>query len=383
MRRHPTSPPARHPNLRAPPPIYYNLRRRVLSAQWLPALLAVSSFQPPSLSKPLLFQHIPKAGGSTLRDILYKYCLTHHIETQCMIPCYNHKSHFHPTTWYVIPCTTNEADLILPYMLNQTACAVVFGGHWSRGVLGLLAVLVQVDLGVYGPVACKRWPRLTEVSPQLEMLPRAPYIEFNETDRGGIQRSQNLWLNSMGWSLYRMRVSMLKLLSNHTTCVIILRAVEERMISHYNHFSYASRGSMQGFAAQYGIRATIAASGGGVQLLMSSAGTMKLDFAKQVIDHCKVVGTSSKYHQALHALYDTIGPDVPCVQTANELPHLNAAEGQHVGSNESNINKGAPALFARWTEALEQDSVLRQEYALFDYARGHSSLPLNGSCPLQ
>ena len=335
-------------------------------------LLAVSSFQPPSLSKPLLFQHIPKAGGSTLRDILYQYCLTHHIKTQCVIPCYDS-----------LKCTTNQADLLLPHILNKTACAVAFGGHWSNGALGLLAVLVQVDLGVYGPVACKRWPWLTEVSPQLQMLPRAPYIEFNETVRGGIQRSQNLWLNSMGLYMSRMRASMLKLLSNHTTCVIILRSVEERMISHYNHFSYASRGLMQDFAAQYGIRATIAASGGAVQLRMSSAGTMELDFAEQVVDHCKVVGTSSTYHQVLHTLYDEIGPDIPCVETANELPHLNAAEGKHVGSNESNINKGAPALVAQWTKALEQDDHLRQEHELFDYVRGHSSLPLEGSCPLK
>ena len=66
----------------------------------------------------------------------------------------------------------------------------------------------------------------------------------------------------------RMRVSVLKLLSNHTTCVVILRSVQERMISHYNHYSYASRGSMQDFAAQYDIRATIGASGGAVQLHM-------------------------------------------------------------------------------------------------------------------
>ena len=342
--------------------------RRVLAAQWLPVLLAVSSFQPPSLSKPLLFQHIPKAGGSTLRDTLYQYCLTHHIETQSVIPCYRS-----------LKCTTNEADLVLPHMLNKTACAVVFGGHWSTGALGLLAVLVQVDLGVYGPVACRRWPWLSEVSPQLKMLPRAPYNEFNETVRGG--RPQRLWLNSMGLYLSKIRAPVLKLLSNHTTCVIVLRSVEERMISHYNHFSYESRGLMQDFAAQYGIPATIAASGGGVQLGMSSAGTMKLDLAEQVIDHCKVVGTSTNYHHVLHALYDEIGPDIPCVQTANELPHLNAAEGQHVGSNESSIYKGAPALVAQWTNALAQDEHLVQEHALFDYVRGHSSLPLEGSCP--
>ena len=128
----------------------------------------------------------------------------------------------------------------------------------------------------------------------------------------------------------RMRVSMLSLLSNHTTCVMVLRSAEERMVSHYNHFSYASRGLMQDFAAQHGIRATISASAGGVQLYMSSAGTMKLDFAKQVIDNCNVVGISSQYHQVLHKLYDEIGPDVPCVQTVDELPHLNSADGQHV-----------------------------------------------------
>ena len=180
-----------------------------------------------------------------------------------------------------------------------------------------------------------------------------------------------------------MRVSIVNVLSNHTTCVMILRSVEERMVSHYNHFSYASRGLMQDFAAQHGIRATISASAGGVQLYMSSAGTMKLDFAKQVIDNCNVVGISSQYHQVLHKLYDEIGPDVPCVQTVDELPHLNSADGQHVASNESNINKCAPALFARWTQALEQDPHLRQEQALFDYAREHSSLPLQGSCPLK
>ena len=158
-----------------------------------------------------------------------------------------------------------------------------------------------------------------------------------------------------------MRVSIVNVLSNHTTCVMILRSVEERMVSHYTHFSYASRGLMQDFAAQYGIRATIAASGGAVQLHMSSAGTTKLDFAEQVIDSCNVVGISSEYHQVLHKLYDKIGPDVPCVQTADELPHLNAADGQHVTSNESNINKCAPVVFARWTQALEQDPQLRQE----------------------
>ena len=51
---------------------------------------------------------------------------------------------------------------------------------------------------------------------------------------------------------------------------------------------------------------------------------------------------------------------MPCVQTADELPHLNSADGQHVTANESNINKCAPALFAQWTQALEQDPQLRQ-----------------------
>ena len=329
----------------------------------------------PSLTRPLIFQHIPKAGGSTLRDILNDYCLTHHI--RCVIPCYNS-----------LVCTTTEADLILPHMLNNTACAVVFGGHWSHGAMGLLAVLVQVDLGVYGPVACKRWPWLTEAWPVLETLPRAPYIGVGSGFSAAASRRPQLndshaWLDSMGLSMTmssRMRVSMLNLLSSHTTCVMVLRSVEERMVSHYNHFSYASRGLMQDFAAQYGIRATIAASGGAVQLHMSSAGTTKLDFAEQVIDSCNVVGISSEYHQVLHKLYDKIGPDVPCVQTADELPHLNAADGQHVTSNESNINKCAPVVFARWTQVLEQDPHLRQEQALFDYAREHSSLPLQGSC---
>ena len=325
----------------------------------------------PSLTRPLIFQHIPKAGGSTLRDILNDYCLTHHIRERCVIPCYNS-----------LVCTTQEADLILPHLLNNTACAVVFGGHWSHGALGLLAVLVQVDLGVYGPVACKRWPWLTEAWPELDTLPRAPHIEFSQAPRAP-KRASLTWLDSMGGSMSRMRVSMLSLLSNHTTCVTVLRSAEERMVSHYNHFSYASRGLMQDFAAQHGIRATISASAGGVQLYMSSAGTMKLDFAKQVIDNCNVVGISSQYHQVLHKLYDEIGPDVPCVQTVDELPHLNSADGQHVASNESNINKCAPALFARWTQALEQDPHLRQEQALFDYAREHSSLPLQGSCPLK
>ena len=97
---------------------------------------------------------------------------------------------------------------------------------------------------------------------------------------------------------------------------------------------------------------------------------MQLDFAEQVIDNCNVVETSSQYHQALHKLYDEIGPGIPCVRTANESPH-NGAEGQHVTSNESNINIGTPALLARWTEALEQDPNLRQEQALFDYMREH------------
>lgn len=256
--------------------------------------------------------------------------------------------------------------------------------------MGLLAVLVQVDLGVYGPVACKRWPWLTEAWPVLETLPRAPYIGVGSGFSAAASRRPQLndshaWLDSMGLSMTmssRMRVSMLNLLSSHTTCVMVLRSVEERMVSHYNHFSYASRGSMQDFAAQYGIPATIAASGGAVQLRMSSAGTMKLDFAEQVIDNCNVVGISSEYHQVLHKLYDEIGgPDVPCVQTADELPHLNAADGQHITANESNINKCAPVVFARWTQVLEQDPHLRQEQALFDYAREHSSLPLQGSCP--
>jgi len=140
----------------------------IAEAQLQQALGAV-----PSLSRPLIFQHIPKAGGSTLRDILNDYCHAHHL--RCVIPCYNS-----------LVCTTNEAGLILPHNLNNTACAVVLGGHWNGGALGLLAVLVQVDLGTYGPVACKRWPWLTEVWPELETLPRAPYIvsfRLNRTKR--------------------------------------------------------------------------------------------------------------------------------------------------------------------------------------------------------
>ena len=167
------------------------------------AAAAVSSSTVPtslaaSLARPLVFQHVQKTGGSTIRKILHDAFAAQ--GRPVVIPCFGEDSCFLNLLWM----------LSSPNNLNRTACAVAFAGHFPSGALGLVSHLAQIDLGLVGPVACRRWPWL---------------------ERSGVVVGAAMSAQPNGW----LR-AMLRLLGTNTACALMVREPLARLQSHYYHF---------------------------------------------------------------------------------------------------------------------------------------------------
>lgn len=81
-----------------------------------------------SMECPFVFFHIPKCGGSTLREELVNAAMS--IQKQVFAPCYDS-----------IPCATTEEDIFRGNALidERATCSDIFAGHFSTGLLSTLA----------------------------------------------------------------------------------------------------------------------------------------------------------------------------------------------------------------------------------------------------
>ena len=310
-----------------------------------------------SLARPLVFQHIQKTGGTTLRQILHDALAAQ--KRPAVISCHGGLSCYFGLL----------SHLSSPKQLNRTACAVAFAGHFPSGALGLVSHLAQIDLGLFGPVACRRWPWL---------------------ERSGVVAGAALSAQPTDWLL-----AMLQLLGTNTACALMLREPLSRLQSHYYHFveptgnvtcldgssppgpgkitlaRYLDKcGSRNALAKMYGSLQLSMTSGLGSGDVLGERGVanvsahLQLSVAKRVIDKCSVVGTTESYSEFLAALQELVGAPMPC----STALHLNTAAGQGHLKPEPKAPFGPPAM------AEELRALLSLETELYAHAKAHRTL---------
>lgn len=152
----------------------------------------------PSLSKPFVFFHIEKTGGSELRQQFYNAMYSMGSKDVSIIPGLNS------------PNTVSSDNLASVTLLNKTACSVAFLGHFRPAAT--LSVLWAIDQGFFGPVACYRgWPVWKNMrNHTVNKRTSAPYMHIDDFE----------------------------LILKHIYCTMILREPINQRWSHYYHFKY-------------------------------------------------------------------------------------------------------------------------------------------------
>ena len=79
----------------------------------------------PSTKRPFIFFHIPKCGGSTLRDAFVQGGKA--VARRTFAPCYDN-----------VPCHTNEDDLVGTDFEEKASKADIFAGHFTTKLLKIL-----------------------------------------------------------------------------------------------------------------------------------------------------------------------------------------------------------------------------------------------------
>jgi len=113
-----------------------------------------------SLERPLLFFHVEKAGGSSIEEVVARHLGAQAVKLPASPAAQleqGQRGGLNHTV--IIPGYFGWSPFLLEAtllrLINHTACAVAFMGHFS--VLPLLRLLVQIDRGEMGPVRCRRW----------------------------------------------------------------------------------------------------------------------------------------------------------------------------------------------------------------------------------
>jgi len=126
--------------------------------------------------RPFFFFHLPKTGGTSLRDVFHNNLF---INDTVFRPCKK------------VPCKAKSVT----YDVNISSCAVAFLGHFKPWET--IDELMKINDGIYGQMPCHRQWSYDNDSPFIDKL-----------------------------------VSILK----NSTCVTVLRDPVDRMISHYYEF---------------------------------------------------------------------------------------------------------------------------------------------------
>eukprot|EP00550_Attheya_septentrionalis_P012376 CAMPEP_0198303626 /NCGR_PEP_ID=MMETSP1449-20131203/56982_1 /TAXON_ID=420275 /ORGANISM="Attheya septentrionalis, Strain CCMP2084" /LENGTH=931 /DNA_ID=CAMNT_0044006123 /DNA_START=147 /DNA_END=2942 /DNA_ORIENTATION=+ len=134
-------------------------------------------FKQPSVQHPFFFFHIPKCGGSTLKNVLNQ--ATKAIGKTSFNPCYDS-----------IPCPTTENSILSdPALERRAACTDVFVGHFTTKLIPTLANIRHSE----EDKQCKRdWDQ------DIFQGPHLPYADFE--------------------------------------CMVAMREPISRFVSHYYHF---------------------------------------------------------------------------------------------------------------------------------------------------
>lgn len=201
-----------------------------------------------TLAQPFVFIHMEKTGGTTIRLLTANQLLG-----QSPIYYTSHSARSGTTSRTVImchgmPCT--DVQLAHPSMLNRTACAIAFVGHFAP--LPLFETLVRIDRGEFGDVCCQRWPGLSP-------------------PRSRVRRLSAAMANALAWKAFE-----------HALTATVLREPLSRATSHFYYFAYQNTSdtwrskpftnlSFGEYASAFGGPRTIGMSNGHRQLHLLSA----------------------------------------------------------------------------------------------------------------
>jgi len=200
-----------------------------------------------SLERPLLFFHLPKTAGSSLREVLSSALG----RLPSLFPCKN------------CACV---CDPLAEGVRNRTSCDVAILGHLTPfevtsvpGQQMMLAMFLRLDRGMYGAPRCHR-----------------------QWDHDGLTEQHALW-----------RVL------DRSLCITVLRHPVQRAISHYYEFVYGTKSNLtfSMFFKEFGMKALATISGFG-PLYAEWLGGGSADRAKKVMETC-VTGIQERFPELL------------------------------------------------------------------------------------
>ena len=157
-----------------------------------------------TLAQPFVFIHMEKTGGTTIRLLAANELLGHN---SMFYTSHNTRGATYSRTIIMchgMPCT--DVQLAQTNLLNRTACALAFVGHFAP--LPLFNTLVRIDRGEFGPVCCQRWPGLSPPQSRVRRLSAA-------------------MANALAWKAFE-----------HALTATVLREPLSRAVSHFYYFAY-------------------------------------------------------------------------------------------------------------------------------------------------